>query len=102
MKKDDIKQQFRINEQIRVSEVRLVDDENESTVMPTRKALQLAEEKGVDLVEISPKAQPPVCKLIAYSQFLYQLKKRQKEMKAKQVMVEVKAVRLGPQTESHD
>ena len=102
MKKDDIKQQFRINEQIRVSEVRLVDDENESTVMPTRKALQLAEEKGVDLVEISPKAQPPVCKLIAYSKFLYQLKKRQKEMKAKQVKVEVKEVRFGPQTDEHD
>lgn len=102
MKKDNIKQQYRINEQIRVREVRIVGDDIESTVMPTFKALQLAEQKGVDLVEISPNAQPPVCRLIDYSKFIYQQKKHQKEMKAKQVKVDVKEIRFGPQTDDHD
>lgn len=102
MKKDDKKQQYRINEQIRVREVRIVGDDIESTVMPTFKAIQLAESKGVDLVEISPNAVPPVCRLIDYSKFLYQQKKKQKEMKAKQVKVDVKEIRFGPQTDDHD
>lgn len=102
MKKDNAKQQYRVNEQIRVREVRIVGDGIESTVMPTRNALHLAEQKGVDLVEISPNAQPPVCRLIDYSKFLYQQKKHQKEMKAKQVKVEVKEIRFGPQTDEHD
>ena len=79
MKNEKIKNNYRINEQIRSREVRLVGDDVESTVMPTHKAIQLAEQKGVDLVEISPNAQPPVCRLIDYSKFLYQQKKRQKE-----------------------
>ena len=62
----------------------------------------MAREQGVDLVEISPNANPPVCRLIDYSKFLYQQKKRQKEMKAKQVKVEVKEIRFGPQTDEHD
>ena len=70
--------------------------------MPTAKALQMAEAQGVDLVEISPNAVPPVCRLIDYSKFLYQQKKRQKEMKAKQVKVDVKEIRFGPQTDDHD
>lgn len=70
--------------------------------MPTRQALQLAQQKGIDLVEISPNAQPPVCRLINYSKFLYQQKKRQKELKAKQVKIEVKEIRFGPQTDEHD
>lgn len=102
MKKDNIKQQYRVNEQIHVREVRIVGDGIESTVLPTYKALQLAEQKGVDLVEISPNAQPPVCRLIDYSKFLYQQKKHQKEMKAKQVKVDVKEIRFGPQTDDHD
>ena len=102
MKKDNIKQQYRINEQIHVREVRIVGDGIESTVLPTYKAIQLAEQKGVDLVEISPNAQPPVCRLIYYSKFLYQQKKHQKEMKAKQVKVDVKEIRFGPQTDDHD
>ena len=101
MKKDDLKNQYRINEQIRVREVRIVGD-GEATVMSTRDALDLARQQGVDLVEISPNAQPPVCRLIDYSKFLYQQKKRQKEMKAKQVKVEVKEIRFGPQTDEHD
>ena len=102
MKKDNAKQQYRVNEQIRVREVRIVGDGIESSVMPTRNALHLAEQKGVDLVEISPNAQPPVCRLIDYSKFLYQQKKHAKEMKAKQVKVEVKEIRFGPQTDEHD
>ena len=101
MKNDKLKNQYRINEQIRVREVRVVGD-NGSTVVPTRDALNMAREQGVDLVEISPNANPPVCRLIDYSKFLYQQKKRQKEMKAKQVKVEVKEIRFGPQTDEHD
>ncbi len=100
-KKDDLKNQYRVNEAIHVREVRLVSDGG-AEVMPTHKALSLAKEQGVDLVEISPNAQPPVCRLIDYSKFLYQQKKRQKEMKAKQVKVEVKEIRFGPQTDDHD
>lgn len=102
MKKDDKRQQYRINEQIRVSEVRIVGDGPDSVVMPTYKALQMAEQKGLDLVEISPNAAPPVCRLIDYSKFLYQQKKKQKEMKAKQVKVDIKEIRFGPQTDDHD
>ena len=101
MKNDNIKQQYRVNEQIHVREVRVVGDDIESAVMSTREAIQLAEEKGLDLVEISPNA-PPVCRIIDYSKFLYQQKKRQKEMKAKQVKIEVKEIRFGPQTDDHD
>ena len=102
MKKDDKKQQYRVNEQIHVSEVRIVGEGSESIVLPTYKALQLAESKGVDLVEISPNANPPACRLIDYSKFLYQQKKKQKEIKAKQVKVDVKEIRFGPQTDDHD
>ena len=102
MKKDNLKTQYRVNEQIRARDVRIVGDDIESTVMPLRDALRLAEQKGVDLVEISPNAEPPVCRLIDYSKFLYQQKKRQKEMKAKQVKVDVKEIRFGPQTDDHD
>jgi len=101
MKNDKKDNQYRINEQIRVKEVRVVGDDG-STVMSTRDALRMAREQEVDLVEISPNAQPPVCRLIDYSKFLYQQKKRQKEMKAKQVKVEVKEIRFGPQTDEHD
>ena len=101
MKNDNMKNQYRINEQIRVREVRIVGDGG-STVLPTREALDMARDQGVDLVEISPNANPPVCRLIGYSKFLYQQKKRQKEMKAKQVKVEVKEIRFGPQTDEHD
>ena len=101
MKNEKMKFQYRINEQIRVREVRIVGDDG-SSVMPTREALDIARNQGVDLVEISPNANPPVCRLIDYSKFLYQQKKRQKEMKAKQVKVEVKEIRFGPQTDEHD
>ena len=102
MKNDKKKLQYRINRQIRVPEVRIVGDDIESQVIATRQALQLAEQKGLDLVEISPNAQPPVCRIIDYSKFLYQQKKHQKELKAKQVKIEVKEIRFGPQTDEHD
>lgn len=102
MKNDNLKNQYRVNEQIRVNEVRIVGDDIEAMVLPTSKALRMAEERGVDLVEISPTAVPPVCRLIEYSKFLYQLKKRQKEQKAKQVKIDVKEIRFGPQTDDHD
>ena len=101
MKNDNMKNQYRVNEQIRVREVRVVGDDG-AQVLPTRQALDLARQQGVDLVEISPNAQPPVCRLIDYSKFLYQHKKRQKEMKQKQVKVEIKEIRFGPQTDEHD
>ncbi len=102
MKNDNLKGQHRINEQIRAKEVRIVGDDMEPAVYPIAQALRMAEDRDVDLVEISPNAQPPVCKLIDYSKFLYQLKKRQKEQKAKQVKVDVKEIRFGPQTDDHD
>ena len=101
MKIDKMKNQYRVNEQIRVREVRIASEDG-SSIMPTRQALELARTKGVDLVEISPNAQPPVCRLIDYSKFLYQQKKHAKEMKAKQAKVEVKEIRFGPQTDEHD
>lgn len=101
MKQDKKGNQYRVNEQIRVRDVRIVGD-NGSTVMPTRQALDMAREQGVDLVEISPNANPPVCRLIDYSKFLYQQKKRAKEMKQKQVKQEIKEIRFGPQTDEHD
>jgi translation initiation factor IF-3 len=102
MKKDNLKGQHRINEQIRAKEVRIVGDNIEPTVVSIHEALRIAEENEADLVEISPNAVPPVCRIIDYSKFLYQLKKKQKELKAKQVKVEVKEIRFGPQTDDHD
>ena len=102
MKNDTLKGQHRINEQIRAKEVRIVGDDIESAVYPIAQALKLAEEHDADLVDISPNAVPPVCRIIDYSKFLYQLKKRAKEQKAKQVKVNVKEIRFGPQTDEHD
>lgn len=102
MKIDDSKEQYRVNRQIRAKEVRIVGENIETNVYPLAQALKIAEEHEADLVEISPNAQPPVCRVIDYSKFLYQQKKKQKEMKAKQVKVEVKEIRFGPQTDDHD
>ncbi|WP_429413463.1 translation initiation factor IF-3 [Roseimarinus sediminis] len=92
-----------MNYQIRVPEVRLVGDNIEDPrVVPTQQALKMADEMELDLVEISPKAVPPVCKIIDYKKFLYQQKKKQKEMKAKAIKVVVKEIRFGPNTDEHD
>jgi translation initiation factor IF-3 len=85
-----------------VPEVRLVGDNVEPGVFKTSDAMRMATEMEVDLVEISPNADPPVCKLMDYGKFLYQQKKREKELKAKSSQVVVKEIRFGPQTDEHD
>ena len=92
----------RINSKIRVDKVRLVGDNIEVGIYPTRKALEIAEDQGLDLVEISPKADPPVCKIMDYKKFLYEQKKREKVLKAKATKVVIKEIRFGPQTDDHD
>ncbi|MBM1106637.1 translation initiation factor IF-3 [Aurantibacter crassamenti] len=91
-----------MNEKILAPEVRLVGDNIEVGVYPIRKALDLSIEMELDLVEISPKANPPVCKIIDYKKFLYEQKKREKVMKAKASKVVVKEIRFGPNTDDHD
>lgn len=102
MKKDNLKDQYRINERIRVREVRLAGDDVEPGVYSTSEALRIAQDQGLDLVEISPNAAPPVCRVTDFQKFLYQQKKRQKEQKAKSAKVVVKEIRFGPQTDDHD
>lgn len=93
----------RINNKIYgVNEVRLVGENIEQGVYPFSQALRMAEDLGLDLVEISGTAVPPVCRIIEYKKFLYDLKKKQKEIKAKQNTVEVKEIRFGPNTDEHD
>ncbi|MDB0602493.1 translation initiation factor IF-3 [Tenacibaculum maritimum] len=95
--------QHRINGKIRdVEEVRLVGENIEVGVYPLSKARELAREQELDLVEISPKAVPPVCKIIDYKKFLYEQKKREKTLKSKATKVTVKEIRFGPQTDEHD
>ncbi|HCO67964.1 MAG TPA: translation initiation factor IF-3 [Dysgonomonas sp.] len=93
---------YRINELIRVPQVRLVGDNVEQGVYTIQEALRKADELGLDLVEISPNADPPVCRITDYQKFLYQQKKKLKEQKAKSVKVVVKEIRFGPQTDDHD
>ena len=103
----------RVNAFIKVPEVRLVGSNFaeiskaagktlEPGIYPTAKALEYANKMDMDLVEISPKAKPPVCKIIEYKKFLYEKKKKEKELKAKQVKVVVKEIRFGPNTDDHD
>ena len=82
--------------------VRLVGENVEDGIFPVREAINMANEQDLDLVEISPTANPPVCKVIDYKKFLFDRKKKQKEIKAKTVKVIVKEIRLGPQTDDHD
>lgn len=92
----------KINEKIDAKEVRLVGDNIETDVYPLSKALELAKEQGLDLVMITEKADPPVCRVVDYKKFLYDQKKKQKELKSKQIKVVVKEIRYGPNTEEHD
>ncbi|MBQ7042297.1 MAG: translation initiation factor IF-3 [Muribaculaceae bacterium] len=96
------KDAYMINERIRAREVRLVGDNVEVGVYSIQDALRIADDLGLDLIEISPNAEPPVCKILDYQKFLYQQKKRQKEQKAKSTKVVVKEIRFGPQTDEHD
>ncbi|WP_308993944.1 translation initiation factor IF-3 [Mariniflexile litorale] len=92
----------RINSKISAPNVRLVGENVEIGVYSTRDALKIAEEQGFDLVEISPNADPPVCKVMDYKKFLYEQKKRDKVIKAKATKVIIKEIRFGPQTDDHD
>ena len=94
--------EHRINERIRVLQVRLVGDNVTVGVYPTADALKIAQEQELDLVEISPTADPPVCKVIDYKKFLYEKKKKEKEMKANSKQSEVKEIRFTPGTDDHD
>lgn len=92
----------KMNEKITAREVRIVGEGQEPRVMSTYDAVKLAEELGLDLVEISPNAVPPVCKFLDYRKFMYDQKKKQKELKAKQSKVVIKEIRFGPNTDEHD
>jgi len=94
--------EHRINHHIRVPQVRLVGDNVTVGIYPTQEAMKIAQEQELDLIEISPQADPPVCKIIDYNKFLYDKKKKEKEMKAKSKASEVKEIRFTPGTDDHD
>ncbi len=95
-------QEHRTNHMIRVPQVRLVGENIEVGVYSTQEALRMAQDQQLDLVEISPGADPPVCRIIDYNKFLYDKKKKEKEMKAKAKVSEVKEIRFTPNTDDHD
>ncbi|WP_262500724.1 translation initiation factor IF-3 [Psychroflexus gondwanensis] len=92
----------KINDKIRAPKVRLVGENVKVDIYSLKEALAMAEEQELDLVEISPKADPPVCKVMDYKKFLYEQKKREKALKAKTTQVVVKEIRFGPNTDDHD
>jgi len=100
--KKEQQQEHRTNHMIKVPNVRLVGENIEVGIYPTVEAQRIANEQGLDLVEISPQADPPVCKVIDYNKFLYEKKKREKDMKAKSKVSEVKEIRFTPNTDDHD
>ena len=100
--KKEQQQEHRTNHMIKVPKVRLVGENIEVGVYPTAEAQRIANDQGLDLVEISPQADPPVCKVIDYNKFLYEKKKREKDMKAKSKVSEVKEIRFTPNTDDHD
>ncbi len=97
-----VEEPYKVNERILASEIRLVGENVEQGVYPTKEALQMAKDQSLDLVEISPTASPPVCKVIDYSKFKYEQKKKQKEIKAKASKTVLKEIRFGPNTDDHD
>ncbi|MFA0963767.1 translation initiation factor IF-3 [Roseivirga sp. BDSF3-8] len=97
-----VEEPYRVNERIRVPKVRVVGENVKVDIYDTDTARRMAQEQGLDLVEISPKADPPVCKIIDYSKFKYEQKKKQKEIKAKAQKTVVKEIRFGPNTDDHD
>src|SRR3978361_501368 len=100
--KKEQQQEHKTNFMIRVPQVRLVGENIEVGVYPIAEAQRIANDQGLDLVEISPQADPPVCKVIDYNKFLYEKKKKEKEMKAKSKVSEVKEIRFTPNTDDHD
>lgn len=98
-----IKQEHRLNREIRVREVRLIDESGKQLgIYPTREALRVAEERGLDLVEIAPNANPPVCRLLDYSKFLYERSRREREARKAQRQTEIKEIQVRPKTAEHD
>jgi translation initiation factor IF-3 len=97
-----VEEPYRVNERITAPRVRVVGENIKVDVYPTSVAIKLAQEQGLDLVEISPNADPPVCKVIDYSKFKYEQKKKQKEIKANALKTVVKEIRFGPNTDDHD
>ena len=98
-----INKDLRVNERIRARECRLIDDAGEQLgVVPVREALALAKERGLDLIEVAPTAAPPVCKIMDYGKYKYELGKRDREARKKQHVSEVKGIRLKPDTDEHD
>lgn len=97
------KKKFRVNERIRAPKVRLIDADGQQVGIVSRdQALSRAREQGLDLVEVAPQADPPVCRIMDYGQFLYQQAKKLKEARKKQVTVEVKEIKVRPKTDVHD
>ena len=92
----------RINDRIRVPEVRIVGENIEQGVYPIEKAREMAKELSLDLIEIVPNSKPPVCRIVDYSKFKYEQKKKEKELKAKQQKTVIKEIRFGPNTDDHD
>ena len=98
-----IKQELPINEQIRLKQVQLIDDEGQKLgVMDTREALDIAYEKNLDLVLVAPNGNPPVCKIMNYGKYKFEQAKKEKEAKKKQKVYELKELRITPNTEEHD
>src|ERR1041384_6159487 len=95
-------QGLRINHRIRVPEIRVILDEEQLGIMPTHEALRLAEEKGLDLVEISPRAFPPVCRIMDYGKYKYEEAKKKQQQRKKASTVETKEIKFRPKTEEHD
>jgi translation initiation factor IF-3 len=94
--------QYRVNDQIRVREVRLINQDNQNVgIISTREALRMAEDNGLDLVEVSPNARPPVCKIMDFGKFLYEKSKKEREARKAQKQIEVKEIRLRPKTTDH-
>lgn len=93
---------YKVNERITAPRVRLVGENVAVDVYPVLQAIKIAQEQGLDLVEISPNADPPVCKVVDYSKFKYEQKKKQKEIKSKALKVVIKEIRFGPNTDEHD
>src|SRR5438874_9231458 len=103
MRRSAISRDLRINEQIRIREVRLIGEEGEQLgVVPTLEALQIARDRGLDLVEVAPNAVPPVCRLLDYGRFKYEQEKKDREARKNQKIVLLKEVRLRPKTDEHD
>lgn len=97
-----VEEPYRVNDRILAHRVRLVGDNVKVDIYPVQVALRMAQDQGLDLVEISPTADPPVCKVMDYSKFKYEQKKKQKEIKAKAQKTVVKEIRFGPNTDDHD